>query len=164
MSKTLNLVTKYSFLILLVGFLVFAVCACGKKGSPKPPEETAPSAAGAFDAVAKDNAIILSWTAPETNALGEPLDDLVQFVVMRKLLKSGSSSSRFQTIAKLVVVENKEAVKESSYKYTDKDVQKGRRYEYIVVPVNSKGVSGSTGLVLRVIFFGKSSVIEAVSG
>jgi hypothetical protein len=57
----------------------------------------------------------------------------------------------------------KEAVKKVEYVYRDTDVEAGKTYEYVVLPINDSDVEGGAAAVLRVTFIGNASVIENFS-
>jgi hypothetical protein len=70
----------YACLPVCIALLFFA---CGKKGDPGLPVPRAPEAPKRFQAVARAEAIILLWKAPDTNANGSPLLDLAGFKIAR---------------------------------------------------------------------------------
>lgn len=57
--------------------------SCGKKGDPGLPVLRAPEAPKRFQAVARAEAIVLVWKAPDTNADKSPLLDLAGFKILR---------------------------------------------------------------------------------
>lgn len=146
---------------------------CGKKGDPKPPEETAPSAVKYLVARASVESVVLEWYAPTSDASGDPLINLVGFVVRRSIYEKGESPD-FERIAEITYNPSESVSKQQPpeptgqvdkdvgemFSYEDRQVEPGKKYEYIVLPVNEEGVEGEAAQIIRVTFTGESSLIE----
>ena len=145
--------------IICFGLIVLSlsILSCGKKGSPKPPEELAPSPIGAFAAAGAVHGVMLSWQAPTTDSNGDPLLNLSGFRVKRAFYVPDEDLD-FTVVAEINV--NADGV--AAYTYTDADVAPGKSYEYAVVGVNDDAVEGRAPYNLRVRFTGESSSVETI--
>lgn len=152
-----------------VGICVLALCltvACGRKGDPRPPETKAPSQVQYLKLSGEVKGVRLSWVSPVTDASGDPLIDLAEFRIKRAVVES-DEKPKFVVIAEIEVPASEEAAPSSkqgeNFTYVDEDVAPGKRYEYLVLPVNQDGVSGVAPEAFRVKFAGESSLIERVA-
>ena len=147
-------------------FALFLTVACGRKGDPRPPETKAPSQVQYLTLAGEVKGVKLSWMSPVTDASGDPLIDLAEFRIKRAVVES-DSKPKFVVIAEIEVPESEEAAPSSkqgsNFTYLDEDVAPGKRYEYLVFPVNKDGVAGVAPEAFRVKFAGESSLIERVS-
>ena len=150
---------KRNVIVCLVVALL--LISCGRKGSPKPPEEFAPSPVKYLSARGTVNSVVLTWESPVTDASGEDLEDLAGFVVKRNIYDEEEDPD-FDEIAEIEVRLSEEAVEQpqSQYSFSDGAVEAGQVYDYMVLPVNEDGVDGVAGTVLRVTFIGESSRVE----
>lgn len=144
--------------------LVLSISACGKKGSPRPPQATAPKAIQFFTGEGRINGLLLTWQAPQETQRGEALVDLASFYVQRSNYIKGEQAD-FETIAELSLEDAAKGIAQISgvakrYSYLDADVAPGKRYQYLVLPVNERGIEGKTGGTVRVYFAGESSEVE----
>lgn len=140
---------------------------CGRKGPPRPPEEFAPAALGAFEVEGTVSGVVLRWAAPSSTAAGDPLDDLAGFSVMRSVYERGEAPDFVEL--EFVEAPGTEAAPAAAggeqpqvevFQYVDQQVEPGRIYDYMVVPVNERGYEGEFPGRVRVTFIGTSSVIE----
>ena len=174
---------KARTVLFLLMFIALPLLNCGKKGDPRPPEATAPDAVRYLSAEGRVDGIILSWQAPEATGSGEDLPDLAGFRIQRSDYEEDERPD-FEDIGEILVSATEElsageggegltsgAVSkpktpvEQNVRYTfrDPEVQPGRRYEYVVLPFNERGVEGEFTQVLRIRFTGESSLIENLS-
>jgi hypothetical protein len=144
-------------IFLFIVLSILCLTACGKKGDPKPPEESAPSPVKNFAAIGEVEAVVLSWDAPETTVADDDLKDLEGFIVRRSGYVKGESPN-FSEITDVTL--NKDGTKH--YIYRDKNLTPGEAVEYVVVPYNSDGVEGANSQVVRVTFSGASSRVEGL--
>ena len=144
-----------------VVLLIAALCGCGKKANPRPPEVTAPNVVLNLVAGTRTDGVTLSWQPPELNAAGERLSDLQVYEVQKSEYRKGSAPS-FSTIATVKAVDEA-GVPIPAVSYEDKKVTPGATYDYIVRAVNLDGDEGRASQMLRISFRGSSSVIEAVA-
>lgn len=164
--------SRRSAYLLLPFLLVLSLClACGRKGSPKPPEATAPSPVQFLVATGQLSSVTLSWQAPKTNAQGKDLVDLDQFVVVRDEFVRGEDPDfeevgnvKFEGYEELPADGSPDVVqrKTKQYAFVDDKVELGKSYSYMVLPENGSGVRGQPSSVLRVRFTGETSVIDTL--
>ncbi len=153
--------------ILLFALASVFLFSCGRKENPRPPEETAPSSVQFLTVVSEVDAIVLRWEAPTTNAKGDPLIDLAGFAVKRRELEKDEEVS-FELLKRVMLPQFKKddpkaaEPKMTKFAYRDEEVQPGKRYEYIVVPINESRVEGVSSTLIRVTFIGETSVIETL--
>lgn len=159
----------------VMAFVILAYVGCGRKGSPKAPEETAPSQVRFFTATPQTNGVMLSWEAPLMNAEGKELVDLEGFLVQRNMRVIGEDSD-FETIHELKVLPPAQVTAEApaptktpaetsqvvKYTYQDTDLQAGKVYEYVIIPYNEDDVEGVPSNLFRITFSGESSVVESL--
>ncbi len=171
------------------GLILAAIfTACGKKGSPKPPEFFAPDTVEFFQASGSVDGVTLQWQEPSKKANGDDLDNLSYFIVKKRLYE-GEDSDSFEEIATIAAVKdepvldasgststpdkkkkpgfagmNKQksepAKKAKQYSYVDRNVQPGKKYEYVVTAENDESVEGATSTTIRITFVGDASIIE----
>ncbi|MCB0346309.1 MAG: hypothetical protein KDD66_14415 [Bdellovibrionales bacterium] len=151
---------RFCIVLLLAGAL-----ACGRMGPPRPPEDFAPAALKAFEVRGTVGGVVLRWNAPESTAAGDPLEDLLGFSVKRSSFEVGESPDydelvfvEFNSEEPAAEPENVKTAK--LFEYNDKAVEPGKVYDYLVVPVNERGVEGEIPGKARVTFIGQSSIIE----
>lgn len=152
--------------VLLVPLFVVLLSSCGRRGSPKPPEATAPSPVKYLTAAGTVNSVVLTWQAPDTQADGDELLNLERFIVKRSKYEKDEAPD-FEEIGEMPfqAAESGPAQPEPKqareYIFTDQDVQPGKQYEYEVLPENDDGVEGRPSAVIRVTFTGESSYFES---
>jgi len=149
-----------SFFRLFLAFCLIAASACGKYGSPLPPEDLRPAAVRDVRFEGSADGLKISWLPPSTKLAGAPLDDLDGFTLGRALVVDGSRRS-FEVIARVrfdtesgVSGLNKRMV------YQDRDLTPGLSYDYVLQAYNKSGRRGAKSGVTRVKFRGSSSDIE----
>lgn len=140
----------------VVVLLLCGLQACGRKGSPKPPETTAPGAVENVVVKGSVHGIDLSWNAPQANASGAAITDLEQFVVKRREF-TGDAQTHFENMAE---VPFDKAAAGKRYMIHDDAVAPGKTYEYMIYAENDGGVLGVSAGTQRVIFRGSTSVVE----
>jgi len=141
--------------LLTLSVVALLIVACGKKGSPKPPEAYAPPPVSSLSAEGAVDSITIKWRAPillEDDVKREP----VSFLVMKQL-----EEESFDELGTIDVPVDEDGVPlESGFAFTDTNVEPGKKYNYSVVPVNRDGVKGAAPNVASVTFIGESSVVE----
>ncbi len=159
------------FAVVSLLVLLLALSACGKKARPEPPEASAPEPVRFLLAKADVDAVILTWRAPEKDASGDSLEDLAGYVVKRSDYEKDERPD-FEEIAEVEAPLDlsdeapkgeREAAKKVEYVYRDTEVEAGKTYEYVVLPINDSDVEGGAAAILRVTFIGTASVIENFS-
>ena len=134
---------------------ILCACGCGKKADPEPPEASAPSPVKVLHAEGQVDAVLLTWTAPTTNAQDEDLKNLDQFFVRRADFEKDKAPD-WSTVGKVKV----EDPTITSYQYRDTEVVPGKTYQYLILPVNTDGVKGEPGQMIRVTFRGELSAVN----
>lgn len=136
---------------LVVALAAIAIGACGKRGSPVPPEQRLPGPVSGFDAIVRSQGIELTWTNPNRRADGTPLRDLTSAHLYRAedsatgepkpaLLQRGRIAG-YTEIATIRVAEPAPAIV-SGDRVTIIDrraLTPGRRYTYVVLTEDSTG-------------------------
>ncbi len=118
---------------------------CGKKGSPRPPQQPLPAAVKDLSYRIDNDMLQLSWTVPVTD------DHSATYPVGVKLFRFKQSAEesncekcpiRFTEIADLAVQMNRaEKSKSSAMSYTEV-LERGYRYIYKVIVFNQDGIGG----------------------
>jgi hypothetical protein len=150
--------------LIILGFIVFTsftlgtMTGCGKKGDPKPPEETAPVAVRSLTAVGEVEGVRFSWEAPETNAKGDDLSSFKEFQIKRSNYVKGERA-KWEVIG---TIAQNNADQFAPYSYLDTKVVAGSTYEYAIVCVNEDGTEGAIDRIQRITFLGLSSRIENI--
>lgn len=142
--------------------MVFAVplAGCGKKGSPKPPEDTAPAPVKNISARGAVDAVEIQWDAPETTLEGDSLNQqLGGFTIRRSEFVKGETPD-FNDIGSVKPNENSLSL---TYSFRDTGVVPGSVYEYVIVPADLDGVEGLSDQVLRVTFLGEATTVENIA-
>ncbi len=150
--------SKLFFILLIITPVLFTI-SCGRKGSPKPPEESSPASVRFFQLSAKSKSVITKFQAPLETAGGDELIDLSSFSI-RKRLVGKDASSYYEEIAVLDFDPEIHSQKDTWFEYEDTDVKLGSQYEYIVLPKDYSGYKGLPPFRLRVTFVGEGTVIE----
>jgi len=98
----------------------FLILSCGRKGSPVVPEVTTPAAAESLSAVSRGGWVYLSWTRLTKNLSGKPLQDLMEYEIYQREVKTGEEKSPVVLIAtvKATLPENAKIIG-GSYVYVD---------------------------------------------
>lgn len=165
---------------MVFALVVLAILGCGKKANPKPPEESAPAQVRNLNVIVEEAAIVLTWDAPESDSLGDPLSDLGKLLVNRAEVEKGERGA-VETIAEidppLAVLDRLKAdsreggirggsepaagATEPQFSFRDEKVVAGGKYDYVIVPTDSAGVLGLPSKTIRVTFIGKTSIVES---
>ena len=133
---------------------LLALAACGRKGPPVAPELRAPQRVADLDAVVRDTAIELSWTAPNRREDRTPIRGLSLTRIFR-LEDRGAGEPKTAILARGVIAGYTEIVslhgddptpavaRGSHLVLTDRQsLEFGRRYTYVVVVGDSEGRIG----------------------
>ncbi len=148
---------------ILIAFFICTLAACGKRGSPLPPENLSPASVRDFRADGVLNGVRVSWIPPSIKVAGEVLDDLDGFVLRRASVSKGRRG-RFQIIARIRYETQKgKAGLGERLQYVDRDIVPGERYDYRLQAYNKRGYEGLKGEILRVLFKGRSSEVEVLN-
>ena len=145
---------KHIIFIILLSLLLMS---CGKKSQPKPPEERAPAAVRSARIEPGSKNLKLIWQGPVETASGDEIMYLESFQILRREIRKDSSRSYIE-IADINIPEDADPNKE--YVYDDKDIELGKVYDYLIIPVNDEGIEGLPASSLRVSFLGDGSVVE----
>ncbi len=139
---------------------VFALANCGRKGSPRPPEENAPSAVQYLSARGAVRTVSLSWQAPLATASGGQLKDIASFVIQRRDVV-GEETNNFEDVG-VLSLEPETKLKDRRFTFEDPSVVPGRKYDYIVFGRQGDGLNGETNKIIRVSFRGETSTVETI--
>ena len=158
----------FSRWLVLIILCFGAVIGCGRKGAPRPPEESAPRSVLYLTAKGETGALVISWQAPDQTTSGDRLSVFARFIVRRTEGLEGRSGRSIDVgIVKpedaiaAPAVAGRRGVKQ--FMFRDTAVQPGRKYDYLVIAENTDEVEGEADSILRVSFAGESSTIETVS-
>jgi hypothetical protein len=135
-----------------------ALAGCGKKGSPVPPEEGAPSAIKSVNVSGLVTGVNFAWQAPETTAEGDDEPELAGFYLYRSDVIKGERPD-FEEIAAIDLLASPD---QKNFIYLDKDVLPGKSYDYQIRAVNVDQIESPPGKTIRVTYLGESSVIEGL--
>jgi hypothetical protein len=132
---------------ILVGALLLAGLACGRKGPPLPPRPVIPAGVTSLRVEPRAGGLLVSWTRPTRNQDGSPLRDLLEFRVARS---PGSAPDGPAGFALLTTVRaeapGNATVEDGRYVFLDDGGGQGlhpdTRYTYRVHPVSRRGVLG----------------------
>jgi hypothetical protein len=97
-----------------VAVLLAPLLACGVKGMPRPPEDTAPRPPGDFTAVRSGSIVKLAWSRPTESMDGEKLGDLARFIVER-----GGPEGGFAEIGRIAVDDNDRIRPQKHFAFVD---------------------------------------------
>jgi len=167
------------------------IVGCGRVGAPLAPERLAPAAVREFKVKTSDDAVVLSWTAPDKDLRGLEIKFLDGYKVFRLtrdgvtqvLAKGDMSDYEYELVAEVkdTHVMERDSLRAAAraegkvgrglqvpaeqlqFEYSDKDVAPGLVYFYSVVPYNNGDVEGTEKSVARVIFKGEDSSVLIVN-
>jgi fibronectin type 3 domain-containing protein len=134
-----------------VAIAVLALVACGKRGSPVPPQVRFPEAVADLTAVARAGGVDLAWTPPRRRVDGTRLFDPDHARVFRvddsgageprSALRVGDRIAGYNEIASIRLKDPPAAeVQGGRVRYTDRrDLTPGRRYTYVVATTDERG-------------------------
>ena len=77
---------------------------------------------------------------------------------MKRRIVAAEEETDFETVAEIDYEYSDEP--QEQFLYKDIDIEPGKKYDYMVMPLNSNDVFGQPAGVLRVTFIGESSVVE----
>lgn len=172
---------------------VILLTGCGRKSNPKAPENFAPGAVQFLAATATKESVDLTWSMPLQTAGGEALkaDSVVGFIVRRGEVIP-ETKTKLEDIGEVVIVEpkvsgapviserddagnlkpvgsgllggeKKQELTNRVFRYSDKGIVPGKRYNYQVIGVNADDVEGLAPKTLRVTFNGVDSKVETIT-
>lgn len=145
--------------ILVILVCIFTLTACGRKGPPKPPEESAPQPVRYLEVIPTESSVNLKFQAPLKTVGGDDIIELSTFYIGRRGIGKDASEN-FQNIAELEFNVEKNNPKSDWFEYNDQNVMKGSQYEYIVVAGDDAGYLSAPPYILRVTYLGASTLIE----
>ena len=138
--------------VAMLALAALAIGACGKRGSPVPPEQRLPGPVSSFDATVRSQGVELTWSNPNRRADGTPLRDLKALHVYRAedagtgdakpALLRGGQIAGYTEIATIRVAEPAPPAVVSGDRVTLVDTRgltAGRRYTYVVLAEDSTG-------------------------
>lgn len=167
--------------------LSFALLGCGKFGPPLPPEAFAPKAVENLETSVQMEGVTLRWQSPSENRRGQELAAIDGYAVYRSLIDDFESyiEDPFDASEKLAFLpdthiavrdELRDAAREKGlptrkikvdgtlrmFSYLDKDLEPGREYVYMIVPMNQDGEEGEVSQYIRILFRGDSSEVRII--
>ena len=108
---------------------VLGTAACGRIGSPRPPEYVIPMPPETVKVESTPEGPKLTWKRPKQYVGGDPLDDLAGFRVQRVCLPDAS----FAVIGTVPVVDQQRFQKTPSFSFVDRDAPIGQQCRYQVI-------------------------------
>lgn len=140
------------FYIKCLAFFVFALAGisflwlgCGRKGSPRPPQQPLPAAVKDLSYRIDDDLVKLSWTVPVADDHAASAPAAVKLLRFKQSIEESNCEKcpiRFIEIADLPVPMNRaERSPSSTMSFTDV-LERGNRYIYKVIVYNQDGVGG----------------------
>ncbi len=158
-TKAVQMIEKIIRLVILCS-LILPICACGRKGPPKPPEDFAPVPVMNLNITGSVQGLTLTWDAQQNDTEEEEEAELraLKHFSIQKSLYSRDDKNNFEEIAVVDVTDPTT----TNYSYLDKDVEPGKIYNYQVLTQNEQRVSGEPLETLRSTFLGESSRIERI--
>jgi uncharacterized protein len=139
---------------LLLGLIALGLFgACGKKEAPIPPDLVLPAAVRDFRLSQQGESLVLRWSFPEVNQLGQPLTQLEGFRVYRCSVPGTSPAAgcvpNFTFLVEIDLAYPKVGrVEGDRVAYRDTDLTPGRCYSYRVAPYGPRGDLGAWSSVL----------------
>lgn len=152
--------TRDFIILLTILAFIFSAFGCGRKGTPKPPEDFAPDPVLNLNVEGSVSGVKLSWEAPpvDPDKDEEDLKALDGFVVQRSPY-SKEGNDDFDDLGRVPVSKDPMNTK---YSFSDKNVEPGKIYNYQVRPFNVDQVNGEPGQTLRVTYLGENSRVERI--
>jgi hypothetical protein len=167
---------------LLVALALLALTGCGRMTAPVAPERLSPSAVQSLAAAVDSSAVVLQWSAPDSDQRGEPLRSIDAYEVLRKELEPGAllvdvSDDDFAPVGTvpdryLAALRAEELRLKGegiptrrarvspdlrAYTFRDTSVEPGKDYVYRIVATNQGGERGAFNQQVRVVFRGEGS-------
>ena len=135
---------------ILLLILLVILPACGKKGPVRPLLKAEPAAPGNPEARQIGAAILLYANLPERNLDGTPLTDLSELRVYRRETAGGVCTSCDESTELWRSVDPVSAAREGTRLIIrDEEVRPGYGYRYRLVPVTSRGITGTSVALAR---------------
>lgn len=114
--------------------IALAVCSCGRKTAPRPPELVAPRPVTRFALNSLGEGVQLRWTRPTEYVDGSTMEDLAGFVVERS-----RENQPFGEYARVPVTDRGRFQKAKRFEYLDRTVTPGTTYHYRIVAFTADG-------------------------
>ncbi|MBP9837693.1 MAG: hypothetical protein KBC84_03170 [Proteobacteria bacterium] len=152
---------KIKYLILSLVFSL-SITSCGRKNTPRPPEDFVLSPVANINTTVDANSINLSWTAPAVNVKNQESDIVLSKFIVRRAEVTLSKTSAYQDLAEISVKHGNSQPTPVTYSYKDKDLLKSKVYQYVIVPVDNNGDYGLVVKQIRVAFIGINSRVDNV--
>jgi len=130
-----------NFVIATVVLSIVALSAgtisCGRRGLPRPPQDILPETILDLRATPNQDAIVLTWSRPDSYVDGSRMRDLTRFEVQRADDGERATTSDFHTIGTIVIDDSDRFRQLKRFTYEDTTAQLERTYRYIVVAVSA---------------------------
>ncbi len=120
-----------AMLAALALILAASTIGCGRRGSPRPPEDVLPETIDRLEAHNQDAAVLLTWPRPENYTGGGKMSDLGEFIVERAV--GSAPPAEFHEIKRIPVEDRDRFRQVKNFRYVDKDVLVGIVYRYRVL-------------------------------
>jgi len=162
----------------LIFLIILCLSACGKYGSPVPPEALSPRGVQELNVTAELEGVRFNWKAPDLDLRGKELRSMDGYRVLKiegsnplgqemsiRAEIPDNHVSELQKLKKAAMEQGKivRRVKVDDqmkkFEFLDKQVTSGKTYTYQIVPVNQDGVLGEASKFVRVLFKGDQSDI-----
>lgn len=121
--------------IVLAGLATaLALCGCGVKGPPLPPEQARPERITSLRALADKDGIRLTWPRPGSYAGGKEMRDLAGFAVMR-----AQGGAPMTSVAELPITDRERFQKMDRFEWVDSATVIGTTYRYQIISMTDDG-------------------------
>ena len=127
---------RFPIPLLAVALALLALPACGRKASPRPPEDAVPQAIRELTAENIEPGIRLTWERPRVYADGSKLYDLAGFEIWRM---SPPQETQFRRIDTVIVEDRERFQQVKKFARVDSDIQPGNLYQYYLVTFTLDG-------------------------
>lgn len=104
---------------------------CGRKASPRPPEDILPAAIQDLTATNSAEGIVLSWSRPKTYVDGSRMPDLAGFTIERA--EGSDAEATFRPVGTVEVIDRERFQQQSRFRLSDPNTIVGAQYRYRVV-------------------------------
>lgn len=171
-------------LALVVGAVL--IVGCGKYAAPFAPEQVSPSAIRNLQVTPSLDGVKFAWEAPETNQRSKELKNIEGYRIERKIITKESDvvDPRLDFSELAVIpdahIEKRDQLREQArsegkvgrkvrlpaadlhFEFSDTSVIPGGDYVYRIVPLNNGGTEGEVTQIIRVVFRGQNTSVQAI--